>query len=458
MNLTVTNLAFERIRNYCFLMVLLVWSNQLEAQLQKVGQTPPMGWNSYIAYGAGVKENEVLENAGFMETHLKSFGWQYIVIGYCWYYPYPAALNNPVQLDGFNPWFTMDKYGRLLPATDRFPSACKSKGFKSLADKIHRKGLKFGIHIMRGIPRQAVALNSHIKGTKYRAKEIADTTSACTWLNHMYGVNMDKPGAQEYYNSLFELYAKWGVDFVKVDDISYPFSEKEIIAIRKAIEHCGRPMILSLSPGETPVQKAAVVTKYADMWRISNDFRDNWNALQRMFGLLHAWESHIGPGHFPDADIMSIGLLSRRGPVGEQRQSNFTRNELETLFTLWCIARSPLMYGGDLSMIRHFELQLLQNKAVLLVNQYSSGNRQLFRKNDQIAWIADVPGTNDKYLAVFNLAENSQLISIDLKEIGFSTKCRITDLWSGDILGEFEAAVRPEVLPHGARLFRITNN
>jgi hypothetical protein len=451
------HVSYRQTKILLLLIALFVHSG-LNAQFQKAAQTPPMGWNSYDSYGITVKENEVLENAGVMETHLKSFGWNYIVIDGCWYYPYPAALNDPSQLEGFIPWLTMDKYGRLLPAVDRFPSSKSNKGFKALADEIHDKGLKFGIHIMRGIPRQAVASNTRIKGTNYFAKDIADTTSRCTWLNHMYGINMNKPGAQEYYNSLFELYAKWGVDFIKADDISSPFSEKEIIAVRKAIALCGRPMVLSLSPGETPLAKAEIVKEYADMWRISNDFWDSWDALQRMFGLLHSWENHIGQGHFPDADMLNIGILSRRGPVGEQRRSNFNRNELTTLMTLWCIARSPLMYGGDLSMIRPFELQLLQNRAVLSVNQNSSNNRQLFRNNEQVAWIADVPGTNDKYLALFNLGENGQLFEINLKQVGLNGKCRITDLWTGDSLGEFESSVRPEVLPHGARLFRISTN
>jgi hypothetical protein len=440
------------------LLFFLFFSLQLNAQIRKAAQTPPMGWNSHNSFGAGVTEKEVLDNAGFMEAHLKSFGWQYVVIDYCWYYPYPAAINDPAQADGFQPRLTMDKYGRLLPAVDRFPSAGKNKGFKPLADKIHSKGLKFGIHLMRGIPRQAVAANTRIKGSKYRAKDIADSTSTCTWLNHMYGVDMDKPGAQEYYNSLFKLYARWGVDFVKVDDISSPFGEKEIIAIRKAITNCGRPMVLSLSPGETPVKEAAVVKEYADMWRVSTDFRDNWDALQNMFGLLHKWESHIGNGHFPDADALNIGLLSRRGTSGEPHQSLLSRNELVTMMTLWSIARSPLMYGGDLSMIRSFELKLLQNKSILAVNQNSENNRQMFRNEEQIAWVADVPGSDDKYLAVFNLNDRNQLIHIDLKEIGFSGTCTVTDLWTGDRLGIFESGMRPEVLPHGARLLRISNN
>jgi len=415
-----------------------------------------MGWNSYNAFGAGVKEEEVLANAGFMQAHLKSFGWQYIVVDFCWYYPYAAALNNPFQASGFIPGFRLDKYGRLLPATDRFPSAIKNKGFKPLADAIHSKGLKFGINIMRGIPRQAVSANTPVKGTGFHAADIADTNSKCTWLNHMYGINMDKPGAQEYYNSLFDLYASWGVDYVKADDITYPFSEKEIIAIRKAIDHCGRPMVLSLSPGECPLSKAGVVKEYADTWRVSNDFWDNWKALEQKFAMLHSWESYIGPGHFADADALLIGLISKRGPMGEPRQSNLTRNELVTMMTLWCIARSPLMYGGDLSMIKPFELQFLQNKALLEVNQNSENNRQLFRNDEEVAWVADVPGTRDKYLAVFNLGENNHLVHINLKEIGFEAACAVTDLWTGNFLGQFESGMRPEVQGHGARLFRIT--
>ncbi len=414
-----------------------------------------MGWNSYGSFGATVTETEVLENAGFMATHLKSFGWEYVVIDYCWYYPYPAALYNPQQTDGFIPGFTIDKYGRLFPATDRFPSARRGKGFKPLADNIHGKGLKFGIHIMRGIPREAVAKNLRVKGTRFYARDIADTSSKCTWLNHMYGVDMDKPGAQEYYNSLFELYAKWGVDFVKVDDIAYPYNDKEIKAIRTAIGLCGRPMVLSLAPGETPADKALHVKEYADMWRISSDLRDNWNSLEQMFGLLHAWESSIGAGHFPDADMLNVGFLSQRGPVGNPRFSNLTRNEQITMMTLWCIARSPLFYGGDLSKIRSSELQLIQNKELLEVNQNSTNNRQLFRTDDQVAWIADIPGTEDKYLAIFNLAEGKQMIRINLEDIGFKGVCHIYELWTGDVMGDFETAFRPEVFGHGARIFRI---
>jgi hypothetical protein len=187
----------------------------------------------------------------------------------------------------------MDEYSRLMPVPRRFPSASDGKGFKPLADYIHGMELKFGIHIMRGIPRQAVAWSSRIKDTNITAADIADTDSTCKWLNHMYGVDMTKKGAPEYYDSLFELYAAWGVDYVKVDDISSPYHAPEIEAIQKAINKCGRPMVLSLSPGPTPIEQAEHVKKYANLWRISGDFWDRWDALLKMFDLCAEWQTHI---------------------------------------------------------------------------------------------------------------------------------------------------------------------
>ena len=440
-----------------FLILAFICGNMTgQAQQMKAAQKPPMGWNSYGAYGSTVKESEVLENAGFMQTHLKDFGWQYVVVGYCWYFPYAGAMYNPKQVAGITPKFRMDKYGRLLPAPDRFPSAKGCHGFRQLASKIHRKGLKFGIHIMRGIPRQAVAMNLRIKGTRYRAKDIADTVNVCTWLNHNYGIDMDKPGAQEYYNSLFALYARWGVDFVKVDDISSPFYDKEIQAIRKAILSSGRPMVLSLASGETTVDHAENAKEYADMWRISGDVRDNWDAVLPMFGILHKWENYAGPGHYADADLLNIGQLSERGPVGEPHQSGLNRHELTSMLTLWAIARSPLMIGGDLTMMHAYELSLLQNRGMMEVNQNSSNNHELFRTEDEIGWIANVSGSEDKYLAVFNLGEHAKLIHIDLKLPGVKEQCTVTDVWTGEVLGTFQKKMRPEVLAHGARLLRIS--
>lgn len=437
---------------------LKVASQEPLKEFQKWAEKPPMGWNSYDAFGAAVNESEILGNADMMAAQLKDIGWQYIVIDYCWFYPYIGAIDNPPQHNNFTPSLPMDKYGRLLPAINRFPSAEKGKGFRFIGDYIHNKGLKFGIHIMRGIPREAVAKKLQIKGTKYTADQIAETDDTCPWLNTMYGVDMSKSGAQEYYNSLFQLYAEWGVDYVKVDDISSPYSKEEIEAIRKAIDLCGRPIVLSLSPGgNTPIGKVEHLKDNANLWRISSDFWDEWEALKKQFTLVHKWEKHIGAGHWPDADMIPIGLLNRRGPGdGLERRSNFSDVEKFTLMSLWSICKSPLMYGGDLMMMRNVELELLTNKEVIDVNQTSTNNHQLFRKGNQVAWAADVPNSKNKYLAVFNLGEdNETIIDIDLHELGYKNKVTVRDLWAHKKVGDFKYKFSPNIKAHGSGLYLI---
>ena len=227
----------------------------MQLQHHKYALTPPMGWNSWDCYGASVREDEVRGNAEYMAKHLKPYGWEYVVVDIQWYEP--GAVSSRYR--PFVP-LEMDEYSRLIPAANRFPSAAGGKGFKPIADYVHSLGLKFGIHIMRGIPRQAVHANTKIKGTNARARDIAHTNSICPWNTDMYGVDPNKEGAQEYYNSLFELYAEWGVDYVKVDDIAasrlYGIHAEEIAMIRRAIDHCGRPMVLSLSPGPAPLEYA----------------------------------------------------------------------------------------------------------------------------------------------------------------------------------------------------------
>ena len=188
----------------------------------------PMGWNSWDCYGAAVTEETVKKNADFMAKHLKKYGWEYIVVDIQWYEP-DAATHE------YHPFteLCMDDCSRLVPAENRFPSAAGGAGFGPLADYVHALGLKFGIHIMRGIPRQAVHRNTPIKGTDATARDIAKTASICAWNTDMYGVDPAKKGAREYYDSLFELYASWGVDFVKCDDIAreMPQEEGELILL-----------------------------------------------------------------------------------------------------------------------------------------------------------------------------------------------------------------------------------
>ncbi|UOG76416.1 NPCBM/NEW2 domain-containing protein [Hymenobacter tibetensis] len=367
--------------------------------------TPPMGWNSWDCYGPTVVEAEVKANADYMAQNLKSSGWDYVVVDIRWY------VGNDTA-HGYNekdPDFNIDQYGRFIPAPNRFPSAAGGKGFKPLADYMHAKGLKFGIHIMRGVPVVAVNRKLPILDSKATAADIYTKEGQGTWLRDMYTVVAGKAGAQEYYNSIFKLYASWGVDFVKVDDLSSPYHAPEVEMIRKAIDLTGRKIVLSTSPGETPIANAKHVQANANMWRTVGDFWDSWEQLKEHFEVCERWAPYTMTGAWPDADMLPLGRLGIRAERGDDRMTRFTHDEQYTLMSLWSIFRSPLMFGGDLPSNDAFTLSLLTNKEVLAMHSNSRNNRQLFRKNDLVAWTADDPKTGDKYLAVFNAQDQDLL-------------------------------------------------
>ena len=415
--------------------------------------TPPMGWNSWDCFATTITEAQVKAQADVMADKLKSHGWQYVVVDAQWFEP---------DADGFNyrkdARFAMDEFGRLLPATNRFPGAANGGGFKALADYIHGKGLKFGIHLMRGIPRQAVAENCKIKGSNSHAADIADTKDVCSWNKDNYGVDMKKKGAQEYYNSVFELIASWGVDFVKVDDLSRPYHTAEIEAIRKALDRTGRPIVFSTSPGATPVDQGYHISAQANMWRISDDFWDKWSdpkssmhGLKEQFPRLAAWAAFTGPGHFADADMLPLGVIA----LGK-RKTNFTPDEQLTLMTLWSIARSPLIMGGDLTKLDDFTLSLLTNDEVLAVDQTGRNSHQVFNRNGLVVWKSSAPNSPDKFVALFNITDAPAKVSVAWTEIGLTGSAKVRDLWAQKNLGGFVDGYSAEISPHGAALYRIS--
>jgi len=423
-------------------------------------QTPLMGWNSYNNFGSSVTESEVLANATYMKDKLLAHGWRYVVVDFRWSDP-DAAKYDPNGSGKVAPGlFAADAFGRLLPATNRFPSAANGMGFKVMAGAVHGMGLKFGIHVMRGIPKQSVMSNTPVEGSAFTAADAANTRSSCRWCKDMWGVS-DNSAGQAWYDSIFRLYAEWGVDFVKVDDLSEPYYPAEVEMIRKAIDKCGRPMVFSMSPGPTPISQAAHVSKHANMWRLSGDFWDNWRQLRQAFDLATQWETTRGPGYWPDLDMLQLGRLGTRC-VGGARMTRFTPDEQRTHMTLWCMARSPLMIGGDMTRNDAATEALLTNDAVLAVNQNSTGNRQLFQRGNQVVWMADIPGSKDRYMALFNLGAASSTnaggdgLQVSLPEAGFSGPCRVRDLWSGRDLGDHEGTLSLSVPPHGAGLYRIS--
>ncbi|MGA9451460.1 MAG: alpha-galactosidase [Verrucomicrobiia bacterium] len=421
--------------------------------------TPPMGWNSWDGFATTVTEAQTRAQADFMAMNLRRHGWEYIVIDIQWYEPLANGFDYRPDAK-----LEMDEWGRLVPATNKFPSAIYGKGFKPLADYVHSLGLKFGLHLMRGIPRQAVAQKTPIKGTSYTAADIADINNTCRWNGDMYGVDMTKPGAQAYYNSVFDQFAAWGLDFVKVDDISRPYHQTEIEAIRKAIDQTGRKIVFSTSPGATPLSDGEHVSRHANMWRISDDFWDDWKLLFEQFGRVRDWTPYRGPGHFPDADMLPIGVLQM-----EKTKTHFSRDEQFTLMSLWSMARSPLMIGADLTKLDDFTLSLLTNDEVIAVNQNSSNNHELFHRDGFYGWVADVPGSPNKYLALFNTRAKpdggvqpsgatgvSAAVPVKLSELGFASVGHIRNLWTHQDLGPVTNEFAPVIAFHGAGLYLIS--
>ncbi len=418
---------------------------------------PPMGWNSWDCYGAAVDEEKLLGNAEYMAKNLKQSGYEYVVCDIQWYEPTAESMayHKFAELD-------MDEYSRLIPAVKRFPSAANGAGFKPIADRIHEMGLKFGIHIMRGIARQAVHRNTPIKGGKYTARDIAQPYSICSWNTDMYGVDPSHPGAQIYYDSIFELYASWGVDFVKCDDIcvtegrpdDFYSGKGEIECIRKAIDNCGRDIVLSLSPGPAILEQADHLSANANMWRMTGDFWDNWNALDAMFDRCKKWAPFVKEGCWPDCDMLPLGHISI---YNGDRYTNFTKDEQITLMSLWCIFRSPLMMGGEMRDNDEFTLKLLTAPEVLELEKKTFGAKEVMNSGGITVW-----KTGDKegniYLGIFNRDSFKKQANLSLPLLGITNarEFKTRDLWAREDCGNVKGELACDINAHGARLFKLS--
>ena len=414
--------------------------------------TAPMGWNSWDCYGAAVTEDIVRKNADFMAKHLKKYGWEYITVDIQWYEP-------DVKTHEYTPFakLCIDEYSRVIPAENRFPSSAGGKGFAPLAEYVHSLGLKFGIHIMRGIPRQAVYERTKIKGTDKTAADIAKTDSICAWNTDMYGVDPAKPGAKEYYDSIFKLYASWGVDFVKCDDIAreLPKEESELIMLSDSLKNCGRDMVLSLSPGPALLEKAELYKQVSNMWRITDDFWDNWQLLYNMFERCEKWAPHNGAGHWADADMLPIGYIKQ--DYSPDITTQFTKDEQVTMLTLWSIFRSPLIIGGEMTKFDDFTMSLLTNEGILKMHRNARHSHQVWRRemngSEIVLWTAaDAEG--GQYAALFNIGENAADISVPLTELEIYEAKDITELWSNEA---FHADnISADLAPHSARAYYLS--
>jgi len=430
-------------------------SNSIKPAAKPAAPTPPMGWNSFVTYGDSVTEQEVMANAQYMKDNLAEYGWDYVVVDYRWYDPKPIGHR---AIGRANARLSADWYGRLTPAKTRFPSAVNNAGFKPLADKLHGMGLKFGIHIMRGIPRQSVKANRPIENSAFRAADAANINSISTWCPDMYGVKADTPAGQAWYDSLMRQYAAWGVDFVKVDDLTNPYSGADIKAIRKAIDKCGRSIIFSASPGPTSPRHAKQVENDTDMWRISRDFWDKWGKLDSQFDLLARWQGRGGGGRWPDPDFLPLGTIGQRAKGKKVAwQSKLTKDEQVTMMSLWAMAPAPLILGANLPDNDDWTLSLLTNKEVIDINQDAAArqSKRVWKSKGLEVWVKEL-ADGSRAVGLFNRGIKDDVITVPLSVCGLNGNYSARDLWNKSDVGNIGNQISRSVPKHGAVLLRLS--
>ncbi len=432
-------------------------SEQPSVRQPDLAPTPPMGWNSWDAYGMVIDEKTFRSSAAWIAEHLKPAGYQYVTIDEGWYDSGASlASGKPIQP-------SLDAYGRYIPAPDRFPSAAAGKGFAPLADYVHSLGLKFGIHVLQGIPKLVVSANDPIQGTNFHARDAANVASGCQWDARNFDLQ-ENPAGQAYYDSIVRLYASWHVDLIKIDCIaSRPYKGEEIRMFHEAIVKSGAPIVLSLSPGAAPLNEAANLEAYSQQWRISDDVWDVWQSagafpqgVNDQIGRAAQWLAYSGAGHWPDLDMLPLGRLRPAPGWGEPRTTRLTPDEQRSMINLWSIVRSPLVYGGNPADTDAATLALLTNPEVVAIDKHSSHNHCVLLTRDLAIYTA-VPASehSSQYVAVFNRKDVPQTIRMPWSTLHINqSPQKVRDLWTHT---EQPASMQLELTlaPHASAMLQV---
>ncbi len=409
-------------------VILLVISQAIYSQtsIQNFAPKPLLGWNSFDSYRSSLTADQAFPTIDVMAKEYLPSGYEYFVMDAGWY-----ITMNPAKHKGLG----LESFGMCVVNPERFP-----KGIKVLTNYAHKKGLKFGVWMMRGISKEAVRQNLPIPGTKYYSRDIADTTSTCVWNDMNFGVDMTKPGAQEYYNVIIDTLASWGIDFIKVDDV-VP-NPREIIAIANAIEKGKHKMIFSLSPGDVHHTAHLPYYKRANMLRITRDIWDNPLSVEKGFFAWEKFQGISGPGFWPDLDMIPFGRLDVINK--DARKSNFSDNQMKTFITQRAMAASPLIIGGDLLTMDNYSKSLLTSREMLACNQNGVMGVNVYRAGNVDVWLT--PHKTDPgmgWIGIFNRTTSDRNVTLTKQDLGFVAfeesynlvparqRFLLQDVWSG---------------------------
>lgn len=417
------------------------------------GQTPVLGWSSWSFIRKDPTAANIEGQAlALHRSGLQELGYRYVNLDDFWY-QCPNA-NGP----------KVDPYGRWVIDATRFPERHGVNGIKAVADYVHSLGLKFGIYLTPGVSKVAVAAKSRIKGTRYTVDQIAepDIPEANYNCGGMVGINFAKPGAQQYVNSWADMFAAWGVDFVKLDGVGNG-NVADIEAWDRAIRQSGRPMLLDVTDGIFTTAIAPTLMRHASQWEMLPDIEcydcehggssyplTSWPNIAARFQWASELQPYAGPGHFNDYDSIEVGNGSHDG---------LTPDERKTQLSLWALAAAPLILGTDLTHLDPQDLKLLRNTAVLAVDQDSIAAKMVANYHEDGPRVfAKTEPNGDVVIGLFNLADKAQRVSVRADVAGLPGSARgyvADDLWAGRAVtfkGPFIAAMVPA---HGVVLYRV---
>ena len=415
-----------------------------------IGRTPVLGWSSWSFLRKEPTAAKIEAQArALRDSGLHNLGYEYINIDDFWYQcPGPQGPN-------------VDQYGRWVTDPSRFPPEGEANGIKAIADYVHNLGMKFGIYMTPGISMQAVKKNTQIKGTQYTAAQIAEPSVKESNYNckGMVGIDYNKPGAQEYINSLVDRMASWGVDYIKLDGM-HNKNVPDIKAWSKAIRQSGRPMILNITQGGFTTEIAPVLMKYANQWEFAPDLEcygcgknssyplTSWPSIKNRFDYVAKWQPYAGPGGFNDYDSIEVGNGKNNGTTPDERK---------TQLSLWSLGAAPLILGIDLTHLDPYDMTLLKNKAVLAVDQDTIAAKRIVNKPTQQVFAKTGPN-GDVIVGLFNTGEKSQKISVEASAIGLQKNesgYSLDDLWTGKKTKSNGGTISATVPSHGVALYRI---
>ncbi|HXW81527.1 MAG TPA: glycoside hydrolase family 27 protein [Acidimicrobiales bacterium] len=424
------------------------------AEENGVGLSPAMGWSSWSFLRTDPTAAKVeAEARAMVASGLSKVGYRYVNLDDFWYIC-PGSQGPAV-----------DRYGRWVPNSHFPPSPNGGNGIEVVADYVHSLGLKFGLYVTPGISKQAVEKNTPILGPEgkpdgYTARQIAEPS--VTEHNYncggMVGINYRARGAQDFIDSWADEFASWGVDYLKLDGVG-SFDIPDVEAWSRALRQAGRPVHLELS-NSLNINYAPVWEKYANGWRTGGDIEcyscdtsgtsyplTDWANVAARFSEVAKWRPFGEPGAFNDYDSIEVGNDGNDGLSLPERQ---------TQLSLWALASSPLILGTDLTHLGPTDLALLEDTAVIAVDQDGvDASRVAETSTSQI--FAKTERGGDVVVGLFNTGGRSALVSTTVGKLGMA-RCsvyEVDDLWSHKVTRS-TGTIGADVVSHGVALYRVT--